>query len=378
MSARVFVHLGAPKSGTSYLQQILWGNKDRLAEHGVLLPGNRRAHYEAMGDLRRGLWHDPDAAWSWDRLAAAVTAHDGTAIISEEMLGAATPEQASSAVRRLAPAEVHLVVAERDLWRTIPSAWQQSVRARAVGSFGSFVEGLRTGRNPGFWDNQFAMPILRRWSALVPAERRHVVTVPAPGAPRTELWRRFCAVVGLDPDAYETGTPVGNPSLGAPEAELLRRVNVALDDEFPLSRPYLSVVRRHLTLPVLMRNAEPARFGAPLEAEEWVAAKAEEMVQELRDSGCHLVGDLDDLVPRDFAGSRSPDDYAADELLALAVESLVGMLRHTDEEVRRLEATVATLRARAGRLGRELDEARRPWYHGLRRRTAPPTTGGAA
>lgn len=378
MSARVFVHLGAPKSGTSYLQQILWGNEQRLADHGVLLPGNRQAHYEAMGDLRRGLWHDPGAAWTWDRLASAVTAHDGTAIISEEMLGAATPEQASSAVRRLAPAEVHLVVAERDLWRTIPSAWQQSVRARAVGSFGSFVEALRTGRNPGFWDNQFAVPILRRWSALVPPERRHVVTVPPPGAPRTELWRRFCAVAGLDPDGYELGTPVGNPSLGAPEAELLRRVNMALGDEFPLSRPYLAVVRRHLTLPVLMRNAEPARFGAPLEAEEWVATKAAEMVQELRDSGCHLVGDLDDLMPRDVTGSRSPDDYTADELLELAVESLVGMLRHTDEEVRRLEATVATLRARAGRLGRELDEARRPWYHGLRRRTAASTTGGAA
>jgi hypothetical protein len=102
------------------------------------------------------------------------------------------------------------------------------------------------------------------------------------------------------------------------------------------------------------------------------------MVQELRESGCHVVGDLDDLVPRDFADSRSPDDYTAEELLELAVRSMVGMLRHTDAEVQRLESTVATLRDRLRRLRGQLADPRRPWYRALGRRTAPPSAGGAA
>jgi hypothetical protein len=34
--------------------------------------------------------------------------------------------------------------------------------------------------------------MLETWGALVPASRLTVVTVPAKGAPRDELWNRFC------------------------------------------------------------------------------------------------------------------------------------------------------------------------------------------
>lgn len=341
MARRVFLHVGAPKSGTSYLQQVLWANRSRLREDGILLPGTRRAHHQAMCDLRGGRWKDPSATWTWDRLAAEVAAHDGTAVISEEMLGAAETAQAESAVRRLLPAEVHVVVAVRDLWRLIPSAWQQSVRARALASFADFVSNLQTGRNPGFWSNQLAVPVLDRWATLVPPERRHVITVPPAHAGHEVLWERFATVLGVDHDRYDVGTPIGNPSLGAPQAELLRRVNHALGDEFPLSKPYLGAVRRHLTLPVLMATPTPARFGAPLDARQWVESRSAQVVEELSAYPCHVVGDLEDLRPTQFSASRSPDHYTAEELLGVAVESIVGMVRHTDRTVGDLERLLA-------------------------------------
>ncbi len=50
---RAFLHVGLPKTGTTYLQHILWGSKDRLREHGVLLPGpTRRRHLLASLDVR--------------------------------------------------------------------------------------------------------------------------------------------------------------------------------------------------------------------------------------------------------------------------------------------------------------------------------------
>jgi hypothetical protein len=33
---RVFLHIGAPKTGTTYLQDVLWSNKAELSRRGVL------------------------------------------------------------------------------------------------------------------------------------------------------------------------------------------------------------------------------------------------------------------------------------------------------------------------------------------------------
>ncbi|NUS53040.1 MAG: hypothetical protein HOQ22_18625, partial [Nocardioidaceae bacterium] len=313
-------------------------------EHGLLLPGARAAHYQARADLRGGVWNDGHSEWPWDRMVRRSLRHDGTVLISEEMLGAATREQAESAVRRFGDAEVHVVVAVRDLWRSVPSAWQQSVRARTVGTFADFVARIRDGGNPGFWDNHFPVPILERWGTLVPPERRHVVTVPAAGAPRSMLWQRFCSVLGLEADDYAVPGDAANPSLGAPEAELLRRVNAGLGDDFPLRRAYLRSVHALLTRPVLMRNPAPERFGAPIELAPWVEQRSKELAEELATYPCHLVGSTDDLLPTGLRESRSPDEYDDTELLDLAVHTIVGMVRHSRAEMDRLHRAADAVR----------------------------------
>ena len=54
MAATVFLHIGLPKTATTYLQTILWGNGPVLAEQGMLLPG--------AGTSLPLLVH-PDRAW---------------------------------------------------------------------------------------------------------------------------------------------------------------------------------------------------------------------------------------------------------------------------------------------------------------------------
>ena len=36
----IYLHIGAPKTGTTYLQDMLWANKDVLERAGVLVPGH--------------------------------------------------------------------------------------------------------------------------------------------------------------------------------------------------------------------------------------------------------------------------------------------------------------------------------------------------
>ena len=71
---RCLIHVGAPKTGTTYLQLVLGRNQQTLALRGLLYPGTSPSHDAAL-DLRgvsfgRGVQTRP--AYAWDRLAGEV------------------------------------------------------------------------------------------------------------------------------------------------------------------------------------------------------------------------------------------------------------------------------------------------------------------
>ncbi|PZG10796.1 hypothetical protein C1I95_27715 [Micromonospora craterilacus] len=330
MARRVYLHIGAPKTGSTYVQNVLWSNQQVLEDAGILLPSSAVAHDQAMADLRQARWRDTDVYWTWDRLAEKAGTWSGDVIISNEGLGAATTEQATRAVESLQPAEVHIIVAGRDLWRTFPSFWQQSIRARSGWRFGAFMGAVEQGKAETFWENHTALRMLRRWGDLVPAERRHLVTVPPPGAPRDLLWHRFAGIMGIPDGLCELAEPTSNPSLGAAEIELLRRVNLALGDSYPLRTPYQKVVHRHLVDSVLKQRANELKFGVGLDRAEWVMELAEQQIKELQDYPCQIVGDLDELRPTKMKQTGTPDDLDDSQLLQVAIETIVGMLGHAE------------------------------------------------
>src|ERR1044072_2231107 len=90
---RVFLHIGSPKTGTTFLQEVLWTNRDALREAGVKYPGSRAdAHFLATQDLRELVWHghvDPAVPGAWDRLVTEVRTWPGASVISHEMVGSA-------------------------------------------------------------------------------------------------------------------------------------------------------------------------------------------------------------------------------------------------------------------------------------------------
>ena len=362
MAKRVYLHVGAPKTGSTYVQNVLWRNRDALKGAGILLPGSPSAQDQAMTDLRQVSWRDPEATWTWDRLAEEAHRWPGDVIVSNEALGGATAEQAARAVGALHPAEVHIIVAGRDLWRTFPSMWQQSIRERRVWRFETFLRAVEQGEFDTFWEMHTPNRMLRRWGDLVPAERRHLVTVPPAGAPADILWRRFAAVLGVPDGLCRLGSPAPNRSIGAAEVEVLRRVNQALGDRYPHRTPYQKVVQRHLVDAVLKRSGNEGKFGIGADRAEWVAELAERQIEELADYPCQVVGDLAELRPTGTASARTPDDLGEDEVLRAAIETIIGLLGHADTlggQATRADGTVlAKLRRRAGRVLLHVSAAR--------------------
>lgn len=303
----VFLHVGAPKTGTTYLQDVLWRNQSALQGDGLLYPGQRPAdHFHAALDLR-GVhfngYDNPAVPGAWERICAQAREWHGPAVvISHELLAWASEEQAQQAVESLRPAEVHVVYTARDLVRQIPAVWQETVKNRRLVGFPRYLQSLREPEQPGpwgkgFWSAQDAVDVLRRWGAAVPAGRIHVVTVPPPGGPPGLLWERFAGLLGLDPARYDTDVPRSNVSLGRAEAEVLRRVNRTLGDEVDWPT-YEFLFKRGLAETVLARRSGGQKVTLPLRWHPWAVEQSERTVKGLREGGYDVVGDLEELLPQ--------------------------------------------------------------------------------
>src|SRR3954451_12749015 len=140
MASRVLFHVGLPKTGTTYLQTILWNNTDELRRQGVLLPGeSSRQHLWASGAVRE----DPrlerrgaEAPYARKRLTDEITEWAGTAVVSQEFFARASANEWNGGTMDLAD-------------------------------------------------------VLRRWGASLPHERLPVLVVPKPSEPSETLWLRF-------------------------------------------------------------------------------------------------------------------------------------------------------------------------------------------
>src|ERR1700750_2464925 len=103
MATTVFLHIGLPKTATTYLQTILWGHQEQLADQGVLMPGpERRFHYWCSRVVREDATFAERAnkrqRRAWETVRADVERWPGTAVISHEFFAAATADQAARMV----------------------------------------------------------------------------------------------------------------------------------------------------------------------------------------------------------------------------------------------------------------------------------------
>ncbi len=304
MTERVYLHIGAPKTGTTYLQAVLFQNRARLRAAGVLYPGDTAdAHFRATLDLRGltfGGYDDPAVRGAWQHLRRRIRDWDGpVAVVSHELLAGSRPETIDELLAHLAPAEVHVLLTARDLGRQVPAVWQEMVKNSQTLPYARYlaqVTGARQGRGANvFWRQQDTVAVLARWGERLPTERLHLVTVPPTGARSSLLWERFCSVLGVDSSAYDAEVRRANVSLGLAEAEVIRLVNGALDDrlEWP---DFAALVKGGLAERLAARPGS-GRARVPDELRGWFDDAAERMVDDLRLGGYDIVGDLAELRP---------------------------------------------------------------------------------
>ena len=316
---RVVLHVGLPKTGTTYLQALLARHRDALREDGVLYPLVRpQAMFlgavEVRGSREKfGLAAD-DVAGAWAALCERVLSHDGPLVISHEILGGAEPDEIAAALRPLAGLEVDVVVTARDRGRQTTAHWQEEVKLGDARSFAEFereqyrADQPTPGPRPHFWHAQDYAAAMRRWSTAVPATHVHLVTCPPPGAPADVLWRRFAGACGIADGVVDpAAVPPANTSLSSESIALVRAVNRELGGRLT-PREHARYVKRELAEGRLAaRRGTPPR--APASLADVLVPAATAWRRDLEAAGYPVHGELADLEPVLGApGDPHPDD----------------------------------------------------------------------
>ncbi len=336
VAQRVFFHVGLPKTGTTYLQTILWDNRDELHRQGVLLPGfGARQHLWASGVVREDPRLDrrgPDAKHAWAELTRQVNDWPGTAVISHEFFAGTAEEQAARAMADLAGAEVHVVLTARDMLSLVTARWQEIVKNGSTVAIDDYPADDSTSPHDEWgWASMDTGEVLRRWGATLPPERVHVLTLPKPTEPKESLWLRFAELVGIDPVPVDVSGSERNESLGVVEVELLRRVNAELTgfgsafDRGVWIRGYLAQGK--------LGPREGEKFWPSPERVEQLRARGDRAVDQVRSAGYDVIGDVEDLrTPATVPERRHPASVTEGEMLAAATGTIAAMMT----DVRRL------------------------------------------
>lgn len=344
MTRRVFLHVGTPKSGTTYLQDRLKLNRDGIAQQGVTyLPTRGGDHFQAALDLIQERWAGEldGAKGQWAALVSEARRTRGDVLISHEILAVAKPAHVKRAMRDFADDEVHVIVTARDLARQIPAEWQEKVKHRGRRTFAEFLDVLvaahaKSAPKMWFWRAQDLPKILTTWGSGLTPDRVHLVTVPTPGGPREALWERFGGVLGLDPTAPYADTTSSNASIGAAEVALLRRLNLVTKERKLPRSVYVPWVRELVVRKTLAsRSSAPAKLDPRLRG--FVDEVTERWLEWIQQSGVDIVGSVEDLRPvwpehdHDWV---DPDVPSEAEVADAAIEALASVL----DEIARREA----------------------------------------
>ena len=366
MASRTIIHIGLPKTGTTYLQTAMWSHRRQLRARGWLYPGGDRMHHFHLARTVAGDRGTKSARLHGELLDAA-RAWDGTVLLSHEFLCRATAAQASQLLEDLGETEVSVVVSARDYERQFAAVWQEALKMGNAPGLGEFMDRVLTPghreevrraheqdivedpslRQAWGWSTQDLGAVLQRWAAAVGADRVRLVTVPQPGGPRSVLWDRWCTASGLDDSDLDLATATANESLGAVQAAVLTHVVPELTEEFAETAVRHRWLRQYLGHKVLVPQ-EGERIGLAERHAGPLAALADEVIEEVRAVGCDVVGELEELRPAPRAGLRDPDTVTEAEALeaaAKAIEHMVRDVRGLTYQAREARAEAASARA---------------------------------
>lgn len=335
------VHIGAPKAGSTALQNAASTLRAPLLEHGVRYPGHSLNHQRATSVLIRRpaeSWGGgvPPEEW-WTTFKKDMEADDAAerTLVSFECIC----QGDADGVRRVRDEfgeGLHVTLVLRNFGSLLPSMWQQMVKMGSTRTLDGFLKmslaDPRAPRIPGTdaFHRADGRNLVERWAEIVGPDRITVIVLEKSAPDR--LFDTFEGMLGLPAGLLATAPSDGqldNRSLTAHEAELVRVLNERVLNDWQVARTehrnliWMGAVDRMLA----NRTPEPdePRIALPEWAAERAVAAGTHLADALRASGVRVIGDVAELerpvrtAPEGTGGLPPviPTDAAVEALLGM-------------------------------------------------------------
>lgn len=322
--------------------------RDDLMAGGILYPGpdiNHVPEFIAPLKFPAPAYMENEAPRRWDDLRGSVDRHDGTVLLSSEIVCSANVEQGRFLIDQLGVREVGVIITLRPLHSLVSSTWQEYVKAGDTIDYSAWLDSVFSG--PPIYDtNQFWIAnnlgeLVERWVTIVGAPNVTVIVLDPTDQDR--LYRDFEVVLGLERGFLRRPPEdLTNRSMTAGECELVRQLNIRLGGDRPGRHGYQLVPLRALWD---MLQRQPAADEPRLVLDERHRARADALSRDFADritrTGCRVIGRVDDLCPDVDEGDRSTTGSAevpmeaalalAGALVRLVNATSAADTRHPDE-----------------------------------------------
>lgn len=280
-AAPVVIHVGLPKTGTTYLQRTFHQAFARSDQAPLDYPdvgfyNQQIALYEPLGRFLP--WKVREvSSMSWQRLRAVLSKPgERPLLLSAEALSALDAEGVAEFRRLLGDRPVErIVITTRALHTLLPSHWQQNMKQGGRGDLGSYaqriLEAVEAGRSPA---QMFSFrETIRRWRTQFPDTRFSVLVMDGSHTQNLVCFARLC---GLGPEHDErllASVPSAaeqNLSFSVEECRQLLVINERI------ARGQLPVAARRRAMDAFFRSRESgAHYDKPrLDASQQAAAQA--------------------------------------------------------------------------------------------------------
>jgi hypothetical protein len=240
----------------------------------------------------------------WEELLSKVyETKDFRIAISGESFSDAPDEVIEQIVYELDPSITRVLITLRPLENILSSQWQQSIQAGAIRK--SFEEWLRDifsdsnlpEKSKAFWFRNRHDHLLQRWSRIIGPDK--VIVQVLDSADRGFLFRGVEQMLGLSYGTLKDDGRIINRSLTMLEAEAIRSFYVRLD------KLGLGEISQHINYMIspaeLIKSKRPFHDEAKIQLPRWALERARvvsnQMVDNIRQSGVVIVGDLMALAP---------------------------------------------------------------------------------
>ena len=300
--ATTILHIGAPKCGSTALQDALFLNREALKNQGIEYVG-AQAHWISAAKAVVGVADrvsgrvPPISEWQsmvgWARRA---TGEGRRALISSEWFASADELHVERIVRDLGAESLSIVLMIRPLTSTLPSAWQQGLKLGSTIGLQAWLETVlfqsEDPRSKKVWLKHRYDAIARRWSEVVGPENVTVVVVDEKN--RSGILDDFSRIIGVPSGTLSVQPNRTNPSLSAFEADVLAELNAMFFAQGGTLREYRTGVYRTFDGYVnSIRQGEVQKSRVPSAMRSAVYERNNEIAQGLGAIGCTIVGDLE-------------------------------------------------------------------------------------